>query len=95
MPASKFTRQVPELRMRDVWSRTVNVGVMHFEMSSSPRLTFTLHDDLGKAVWDPLVLTPADLRNGVRSWDRLADKTELLRRERHRKGLGYYGPDAV
>ena len=40
-----------------------------------------------------MVLTPADLRNGVRSWDRLADPEELKRLERHKSGRGYYGTD--
>ncbi len=93
MPAVKQMRQVPEMRIRDTWSRSVNVGVLNFEMGPSPKLTFTLHDLLGARVWDPLVLTPADLRNGVRTWDRLADPRELRRLERHRAGRGYYGID--
>ena len=95
MPAVKQLEQVPEMRVRDVWSRSVNVGVMRFEMGPSPRLTYTLHDVLGDPVWDPLVLTPADLRNGVRSWDRLADPDELKRLERYKAGRGYYGSDPV
>ena len=93
MPAVKQLRQVPELRVRDVWSRSVNVGLMQFDMVPEPRLTFMLHGVLGEPVWDPLVLTPADLRNGVRSWGRLADPEELRRLERHRRGGGYYGVD--
>jgi alkaline phosphatase D len=94
MPAVKQLSQVPEMRVRDTWSRSVNVGMMQFDMAGdTPRLTFTLHDVLGDAIWDPLVLTPADLRNGVRSWDRLADPEELRRLERHRAGRGYYGRD--
>lgn len=93
MPAVKQLRQVPEMRVRDTWSRSVNVGLMRFEMGPRPRLTYTLHDVLGAPVWDPLVLTPDDLRNGVRSWDRLADPEELRRLERHRAGRGYYGQD--
>jgi alkaline phosphatase D len=93
MPAVKQLEQVPELRIRDVWSRSVNVGFMRFEMGREPRMTYTLHDVLGKPVWDPLVLTPADLTNGVRSWDRLADPEELERLKRHRAGRGYYGFD--
>ncbi len=73
MPAVKNLVQVPEMRVRDVWTRSVNVGVMRFEMGDQPRLTYTLYDVLGAKVWKPLVLTPDDLRNGVRSWDRLAD----------------------
>ena len=93
MPAVKQLRQVPEMRVRDTWSRSVNVGLMRFEMGPRPRLTYTLHDVLGAPVWDPLVLTPDDLRNGVRSWDRLADPEELRRLERHRARRGYYGQD--
>lgn len=93
MPATKFVRQMPEIRIRDVWSRSVNVGVMQFRMGPQPTLTYTLHDILGEAVWDPLVLTPADLSNGVKSWDRVSDPQELKRRERFLRGGGYYGPD--
>jgi alkaline phosphatase D len=44
-------------------------------------------------VWEPLVLTPDDLRNGVRTWDRKADRKEVERLERFRAGKGYYGFD--
>lgn len=91
MPNTKQIRQVPEMRVRDVWARSVNVGLMHFEMGPNPKLTYTLHDVIGTPVWKPLVLTPDDLRNGVKSWDRLADPTELKRLESHKQGRGYYG----
>lgn len=94
MPASKNTRQAPEIRIRDTWTRSVNVGLMRFEMADGqPKLTYTLHDALGEPVWEPLVLTPEDLRNGVRTWDRKADPEELKRLERFRQGKGYYGFD--
>jgi alkaline phosphatase D len=94
MPASKNTRQSPEVRIRDTWTRSVNVGLMHFDMTGpTPTLTYTLHDVLGEAVWDPLVLTPADLTNGARTWDTKADPDELERLERFRRGGGYYGHD--
>lgn len=95
MPAVKQLEQVPEMRVRDTWSRSVNVGFMRFEMGSRPKLTYTLHDVLGDAVWDPLVLTPDDLKNGVKSWDRLADPEELERLQRYKAGRGYYGSDPV
>ena len=51
-----------------------------FDLSgNTPRLTYTLHDVLGDAVWEPLVLTPDELRNGVRTWDRKADPGEVER----------------
>lgn len=94
MPAAKNTRQMPEVRVRDTWTRSVNFGVMRFQLAGGmPTLTYTLHDNLGESVWDPLVLTPADLRNGVRSWDRKADPDELQRLERFKQGKGYYGVD--
>jgi alkaline phosphatase D len=38
------------------------------------------------------VLTPDDLRNGVKSWDRLADPLELKRLQRFQSGGAYYAP---
>lgn len=94
MPAGKNIRQVPEVRVRDVWTRSVNVGVMRFDLTGDvPTLTYTLHDVLGEPVWDPLVLTPADLRNGVKTWDSKSDPVELERLERFKRGGGYYGFD--
>ena len=94
MPANKNTRQTPEVRVRDTWTRSVNVGLMRFDMTGpEPTLTYTLHDVQGEPVWDPLVLTPADLRNGVKTWDLKADPLELERLERFKRGGGYYGYD--
>jgi alkaline phosphatase D len=90
MPAAKYD-QVPEVRVRELWTRSVNVGVLTFTMTPEPKLTYTLHDVMGAPVWDPLVLTPADLRNGVKTWDRLADPKELARLQRWKEGRGYYG----
>ena len=95
MPAAKNTRQMPEVRVRDTWTRSVNVGVMRFEMAGpTPTLTYTLHDVMGEPVWDPLVLTTDDLKNGVRTWDSKADPEELERLQRFKRGGGYYGTDA-
>jgi alkaline phosphatase D len=68
---------------------------MCFDMTGAePALTYTLHDVMGEAVWDPLVLTPSDLKNGVKTWDRKSDPEELERLERFKRGGGYYGYDA-
>jgi alkaline phosphatase D len=94
MPANKNTRQTPEVRIRDTWVRSVNVGLLKFDMSGpTPTVTLTLHDVLGDSVWDPLVLTPADLTNGVKTWDAKADPLELERLARFKRGGGYYGYD--
>jgi alkaline phosphatase D len=95
MPANKNLKQTPEMRVRDTWTRSVNVGLMRFDLTGdTPTLTYTLHDVQGEPVWDPLVLTPADLTNGVRTWDKKADPKELRRLERFKRGGGYYGYDA-
>src|SRR3546814_7693665 len=94
MPAAKNTRQAPEVRVRDTWTRSVNVGLMRFDMTGdTPQLIYTLHDVMGEPVWEPLVLTPDDLRNGARTWDSKSDPVELERLERFRQGGGYYGFD--
>ncbi|WP_421729545.1 alkaline phosphatase D family protein [Brevundimonas sp.] len=94
MPANKNTRQTPEVRVRDTWTRSVNVGLMRFDMTGpTPTLTYTLHDVQGEAVWDALVLTPADLSNRVKTWDAKSDPAELARLERFKRGGGYYGYD--
>src|SRR3546814_14183319 len=59
----------------------------------TPQLIYTLHDVMGEPVWEPLVLTPDDLRNGARTWDSKSDPVELERLERFRQGGGYYGFD--
>jgi alkaline phosphatase D len=94
MPAAKNTRQAPEVRVRDTWTRSVNVGLMRFDMTGAkPTLTYTLHDVMGEAVWEPLLLTPDDLKNGVKTWDSKSDPDELERLERFKRGGGYYGQD--
>src|SRR5690606_21162976 len=48
VPAAKHARQVPEVRVRDVWTRTVVVGLLRFDLTGdTPTLTYTLHDDMG------------------------------------------------
>src|SRR3546814_13037593 len=59
----------------------------------TPQLIYTLHDVMGEPVWEPLVLTPDDLRNGARTWDSKSDPVELERLARFRQGGGYYGFD--
>ena len=93
-PANKKTRQTPEVRIRDTWTRTVNIGLLEFDMTGEqPMLTYNLYDNLGEPVWDPLVLTPDDLKNGVSTWRDKADPVELDRLERFKAGKGYYGYD--
>ena len=94
MNAVRNLRQTPEVRIRDAWTRGVNVGLLRFYMAGdTPTLTYTLHDVMGEPVWEPLVLTPDDLRNGASTWRDKADPLELERLERFKRGGGYYGYD--
>lgn len=91
-PDSDFVDQMPEVRIRNVYTRSCNVGLMDFSFESGPRMTYTLHSTIGAPVWDPLVLTPADLRNGVATWRSKIAPAELQRLERHRAGGAYFDP---
>ncbi|WP_332766349.1 alkaline phosphatase D family protein [Phenylobacterium sp.] len=92
-PNDKWQDQVPEARIRPLFAKTANFGLLEFRMNgATPTLTYNLYDILGAPVWKPLVLTPADLRNGVSTWRDRIDPRELKRLERYRAGGAYYGP---
>jgi len=93
LPDMDFLDQMPEVRVRGVYTRSVNVGVLSFTWEPQPTLTFTLHNVLGTSVWDPLVLTEDDLRNGVESWPGKIDPDERVRLDRFKAGGAYYSPD--
>jgi alkaline phosphatase D len=93
LPDRDFVDQMPEVRIRSTYTRSVNVGLMQFDFSDSPRMTYTLHNVIGAPAWDPLVLTPADLRNGAQTWRAKIDPDELVRLERYRAGGSYFDPE--
>ncbi|HYD88827.1 MAG TPA: alkaline phosphatase D family protein [Vitreimonas sp.] len=90
LPDSDFVEQMPEVRIRETYTRSVNVGLMEFSFEDGPRMSYTLHNVIGAAVWDPLVLTSADLRNGASTWRDKIDAYELERLERYRAGGSYF-----
>ncbi|QGZ93545.1 alkaline phosphatase D family protein [Terricaulis silvestris] len=92
-PDSDFVDQMPEVRIRPTYTRSVNVGLMEFDFDDGPRMTYTLHNMIGAPAWAPLVLTPADLRNGVSTWRAKIDPRELQRLERYRAGGSYFDPE--
>lgn len=92
LPDLDFVDQMPEVRMRRAWTRSVNVGLLDFSFEQGPRLSYTLHNVYGAPAWDPLVLTPADLRNGVMTWRSKINPDELERLERFRAGGSYFDP---
>ena len=78
--------------MREVFSKGYNFGMLEFRMGPNPSVTLNVHDVLGGAAWDPLTLTPADLRNGATSWARRIDPKQRERLKAFRAGGRYYGP---
>lgn len=93
-PNDKWPDQVPEARIRPLFAKTPNFGLLEFRMTGGkPTLTYNLYDVLGAPAWKPLVLTPDDLRNGVSTWRDRIDPKELKRLERYRAGGSYYGPE--
>ncbi|MBT9471070.1 MAG: alkaline phosphatase D family protein [Pseudomonadota bacterium] len=92
-PNDKWPDQVPEARMRPVFAKGSNFGLLEFDLTGSPRLTYNLYDVTGAPVWAPLSLTPADLVNGVSTWRSKIDPKELKRLERYRAGGAYYAPE--
>lgn len=92
-PNDKWPDQVPEARMRPVFSKGANFGLLEFDLTGSPTLTYNLYDVAGAPVWSPLTLTPADLVNGASTWRGKIDPKELKRLERYRAGGAYYGPE--
>jgi alkaline phosphatase D len=92
-PDSDFVDQMPEVRIRGAYTRSCNIGLLSFDFEDGPRLRYTLHSTIGAPAWDPLELTPADLRNGVSSWRTKITPSELIRLERYRGGGSYYDPE--
>jgi alkaline phosphatase D len=84
--------QTPEVRLRPVYVRGPNFGVLDFSWMPEPTLTYTLRDVSGANVWQPLVLRAAELRNGVATWRSRIGAKELEAVERFRATGSYYGP---
>lgn len=91
-PDLDFVDQMPEVRIRGPYTRSCNIGLMEFSFDNGPRMSYTLHNTIGAPAWDPLVLTPSDLRNGASTWRTKIAPRELERLERYRAGGAYYDP---
>lgn len=66
--SDSWVKQKPEARLRNVYTKGANFGLLEFRHAPEPMLTFSLHDSSGASVWKPLVLKARELRNGVSSW---------------------------
>ena len=86
----KFVDQLPEVRLRAPWIGSANFGLLDFTFDPEPQVAMSVRNVIGAPVWDPVVVTAADLVNGRSSWRRVIDPGELKRRERAGKGGSYY-----
>ncbi len=84
----------PEIRLRQVYSRSTNFGLLSFDMEADdPTLTLTLHDATGMRIfWRPVTLRASDLVNGKATWRDQIDKLSLARHESWLAGGPYYIP---
>jgi len=90
----EWTARRPEIRLRQVYARTVNVGVLTFDMTADdPTVTMTLHDEQGLPVWwKPVTLAASELVNGRGTWRSHIDRLSLRRHESWKAGGSYYIP---
>lgn len=85
--------QMPEVRIREVFAKGYNFGMLEFRMAGpTPSVGLNVHDVMGGPAWAPVTLTGADLKNGARTWDKKIDKREHERLMRFKAGGRYYGP---
>ncbi len=84
----------PEIRLRPVYSRGNNVGMLEFDMTADdPTVTLTLRTIHGQSVfWDPLTLRASELVNGRSTWREHIDDVSLRRHESWQSGGPYYPP---
>jgi alkaline phosphatase D len=80
----------PERRIRPVYFKGSNVGVVDFILDEEPRLMFRLIDIHGRNVWQPFVVRADELVNGFTSWPDKVDNEARQRQEHYESGKGYY-----
>lgn len=91
-PGTNWTNRRPELRIRQVHDTSPNVGIVEFDLTQEPTLTFRLIDIYGNQVWQPFVITAAELKNGVKTWDQKMDGASKRRYQSEQDGRDYYAP---
>lgn len=89
-PSDSWLERRPEIRIRPVYAAGPSAGLLTFDFSGEPTLTYELIAEDGRSPWLPFVITAAELRNGVRSWPEKISSSERERLERFQRGEGYY-----
>ena len=75
-PSETYMEKTPEIRVRPVYFRGNNFGMLDFEPGADPAVTMTLRDTRGNSVWKPFRLHASDLTNGKTTWRDLTDNSE-------------------
>ena len=75
-PSTTYMDKTPEIRVRPVYFRGNNYGILDFEPGDDPTVTMTLRDTRGNPVWRPFTLRASDLINGRTTWRDLTDSSE-------------------
>ncbi len=60
--------RVPEIRIRPMFTREDNFGLLQFDLTGDPVLRFNLIGASGRQAWTPFVIHASELFNGVTSW---------------------------
>lgn len=82
LPETSWRERQPELRIRSVYARSENFGLIDVDPTlADPKLTFTLVDREGREAMAPLELRASELVPGVASWRSKIAREELLRLE--------------
>ncbi|HLT91754.1 MAG TPA: alkaline phosphatase D family protein [Woeseiaceae bacterium] len=90
-----WTALRPEMRIRQVYARSNNFGLLEFDLAADdPTVTLTLRDTTGREVWwRPVTLKASELVNGTTSWRTHIDEISLRRYESWKAGGEYYLPE--
>lgn len=75
-PSETYMEKTPEIRVRPVYFRGNNFGLLDFEPGVDPAVTITLRDTRGSSVWKHFRLHASDLTNGKTTWRDLVDTSE-------------------
>lgn len=80
----------PERRIRQAFAGSTNFGLLNFELTAEPTLTFNAVDYMGATAWEPFTVRASELQNGVSTWLEKMDELSRRRYERAQKGEPYY-----
>jgi hypothetical protein len=67
-----------------------NFGLLSFDTTGEPMLTYNIYTTLGGRGWEPFQLKAGELKNGVSSWRAKIDARSLRNHERWKAGGSYY-----